>query len=141
MPGNEIIEIVTCQQTEFEMIGFWVANLSSLFFFSCLISSNNSGPRQKEPLDRIIILSCWQWEHTVLSKFNNKYNFGIFTLILMHNFQIEHSWKGDDFLMKILLQNRQDLTCPQNHVISTSQHSQSLFKKLETCIFTKYCRN
>ena len=22
MPGNEIIEIVTCQQTEFEMIGF-----------------------------------------------------------------------------------------------------------------------
>ena len=68
MPGNEIIEIVTCQQTEFEMIGFWVANLSSLFFFSCLISSNNSGPRQKEPLDRIIILSCWQWEHTMCSQ-------------------------------------------------------------------------
>ena len=37
--------------------------------------------------------------------------------------------------------NRQDSTCPQNRVISTSQHSQSLFEKLETCIFTKYSRN
>ena len=35
------------------------------------------------------------------------------------------------------LEIRQDSTCPQNRVISTSQHSQSLFEKLETCIFTK----
>ena len=44
--------------------------------------------------------------HNVLSKFKNKYmyNFGIFTLI-MNIFQIEHLWKGNDFLMKILFQN------------------------------------
>ena len=31
MPGNEIIEIVTCQQTEFEMIGFELPISLSVF--------------------------------------------------------------------------------------------------------------
>ena len=43
MPGNEIIEIVTCQQTEFEMIGFELpislfSSVSLCVIFTILVS-------------------------------------------------------------------------------------------------------
>ena len=38
-----------------------------------------------------------------LSKFKIKYMCNFHPVILKDSFQIEHSWKGNDFLMKILL--------------------------------------